>query len=127
MLYDKSSKVYELGINYILAIIKGKWKVNILCALGNKPFRYNALLDSLNRAFGNRITQKVLTNQLRELENDGLIMRTEIKSSYPKIVYYSLTPKGIKVAELVHQFSIFGEKLIEDSEDIEILYKFSDI
>lgn len=121
---SKDPKIYELGINYVLKMIKGKWKPNILCGLSIRSFRYNELLDGLNHSFNNRISQKVLTSQLKELEADGMITRNEIKASHPKIVSYSLTDKGRKVASVLKEFSKFGEELAKDNVDIEIQYKF---
>ncbi len=68
-----------------LGLIQGKWKVVILFRLIEKPRRFNELSRLLPK-----ITQRMLTNQLRELENDGLVYR-EIFPQVPPKVEYSLT------------------------------------
>ncbi|MGV3041919.1 winged helix-turn-helix transcriptional regulator [Staphylococcus rostri] len=127
MIKNKDSRVYELGINYLLNIIKGKWKPNIMCALNHHEYRYNELLEDLNAAFENKVTKKVLTSHLKELEQDGMLRRIEIKSTAPKIVKYELTEKGQKVADILQCFSKIGEELAEDKEEIEIIYTVEQI
>ena len=74
---------------YTLAVMGGKWKPLILCILHkNGQVRYN----ELRRKTG-RITYKTLSEQLKELEADGLILRTEYPEIPPR-VEYSLTEKG---------------------------------
>ncbi len=68
--------------------IGGKWKGIALYHLLNGTKRYN----ELKREVGN-VTQRMLTKQLRELENDGLIVRT-VFPVVPPHVEYSLSDKG---------------------------------
>ncbi|MEM9224060.1 MAG: helix-turn-helix domain-containing protein [Pseudomonadota bacterium] len=68
--------------------IGGKWKGVALYHLLGGPKRYNAL----KRDVGN-VTQRMLTKQLRELENDGLIVR-KVFPVVPPHVEYSLSEKG---------------------------------
>ena len=71
-----------------LEAIGGRWKVLILHELFNGTRRFGELHRSLHG-----ITQKMLTQQLREMERDGLIHR-EIYTQVPPKVEYSLTPLG---------------------------------
>ncbi len=68
-----------------LALIQGKWKVVIMFRLMDEPRRFNELSRLLPQ-----VTQRMLTNQLRELEKDGLIHR-EVYLQVPSKVEYSLT------------------------------------
>jgi len=80
-------------IEELIALIGGRWKPVILWwLLGSKePLRFKVLRQKMPR-----ISQKVLTQQLRELERDGLVKR-EMFAEMPVRVEYSLTPFGRKL------------------------------
>lgn len=71
-----------------ISMISDKWKVVIICRLKCGTMRFSQLRKSLTG-----ITQKVLTNQLRELEGDGIVFR-RVYAEVPPRVEYSLTPLG---------------------------------
>jgi DNA-binding HxlR family transcriptional regulator len=71
-----------------LDIIGGKWKSIILFRVMEETRRFNELRKLLPN-----ITQRTLTNQLRELENDGLLQR-EVYAEVPPKVEYSITEFG---------------------------------
>ena len=74
---------------YAISLIDGKWKMHILFWLWKKEvLRYS----ELKRALG-KVTHKMLSNQLKELEKDGLIIRKEYPQVPPKVEYY-LSEKG---------------------------------
>jgi DNA-binding HxlR family transcriptional regulator len=79
---------YQCIMELTLTLIGGKWKSLILWHLGNRTLRFSELNKVLPR-----ITQKMLTQQLRELEADGLIRRVVYPQIPPK-VEYSLTEQG---------------------------------
>ena len=85
-----------------LAIIGGKWKVLILWYLGDKTMRFN----ELRRTFP-RITQKMLTQQLRELEEYGLVNRF-IYTQIPPKVEYSLTDAGKSILPILENLGQWG-------------------
>jgi len=75
---------------YALSLVDGKWKMHILFWLWKKEvLRYS----ELKRALG-KVTHKMLSTQLKELEADGLIIRREYPQVPPK-VEYSLSERGI--------------------------------
>lgn len=84
-------------IEYTVALINGKWKLLILKELSQGPVRYGQLGERLPA-----ISSKVLTQQLREMEADGLIARTVFPEIPPR-VEYSLSEMGTGI------FTIFVE------------------
>jgi len=87
-----------------LDVIGGKWKPLILWHLGEKTLRFSELNRSITG-----ITQKMLTQQLRELENDGLITR-KIYPQIPPKVEYSMTAYGKTLEPVLQSMCNWGEK-----------------
>jgi|SRR5579859_212235 len=85
-----------------LDLIDGKWKAVILYHLLNETIRFNELRRRLSR-----ITQRMLTRQLRELEAAGLIHR-EIYPEIPPRVEYSLTMLGRSLEPVVRTLWTWG-------------------
>lgn len=120
MAYD--DKIYQLGINYTLAIIGGKWKSAIICQLGIQSQRP---LELQRHLVG--ISPKVLTKQLRQLEADGIVSRTTCGTVPPKVVY-GLTAAGRSLRETLVTLSIWGEQMATQSTTpITIIHDSSEI
>lgn len=79
-----------------LKIIGGRWKVLIIRELMSDVKRFGELQRALPG-----ITQKMLTQQLREMEEDGIIHR-EVYAQIPPKVEYSLTPLGISLKPILY-------------------------
>lgn len=79
---------YHCPMELTLELIGGKWKSLILWHLGENVLRFSELKKALPK-----ITQKMLTQQLRELEQDGLVRRF-VYTQVPPKVEYSLTDTG---------------------------------
>ena len=79
---------YQCSMEFTLSVIGGKWKCLIIWYLGVSALRFNELKRKLPK-----ITQRMLTLQLRELESDGLVSRKVFSQGMPK-VEYSLTDAG---------------------------------
>jgi DNA-binding HxlR family transcriptional regulator len=88
---------YAWPIDATLAVIGGKWKPLVIYELGEETLRFSQLLEKVKP----RITQRMLTKELRELESDGLVIR-KVYPQVPPKVEYSLTEK----AGPSYQFSI---------------------
>ena len=91
-------------------LISGKWKILILWYLSGGVLRFTDLKKKLPN-----VTQKMLTNQLRSLEEDGLVHR-EVFPVVPPKVEYSLTDMGQKMIPLLEQMYDYG---IEYEKNIE--------
>lgn len=91
------------SVEATLDLIGGKWKGVILHHLMEETMRFSAF----RRRMPN-VTQRMLTNQLRELENDGLITRT-IYPEVPPRVEYRLTERGQSLRPIIAALRAWGE------------------
>jgi DNA-binding HxlR family transcriptional regulator len=78
---DRIDELHE-EIRRAIAIFGGKWKLEILWLLAQRKHRFNELRRAIPR-----VTQHMLTLQLRELENDGLVRRTLYPEVPPRVEY----------------------------------------
>ena len=102
------AKVYtECPVEYTASILSNKWKCLILRDLLTGTKRFNELNKSI---IG--ISAKVLTENLRELENDGIVNRKTYAVVPPK-VEYSLSPKGEELKPIIDLMEEFGNKYKE--------------
>ncbi|TAF63618.1 MAG: transcriptional regulator [Cytophagales bacterium] len=101
-IFDFRGKSYNNPAELALDIIGGKYKMPILWRVKDKVWRYGELKKSIGR-----ITHKMLTEQLRELEQDGLISR-KVYPEVPPKVEYSITELGQKAIPIVEALRLFG-------------------
>lgn len=94
---------------YSMALIGGKWKLNILFWLSKKKvIRYNELKRLLEG-----ITHKMLSNKLKELESDNLIIRKEYPQVPPKVEYF-LSERGESLMPILNELCKWGMLHIND-------------
>lgn len=91
-------------VEYTASIISNKWKIIILRDLLTGTKRYNELTRSVVG-----ISAKVLTENLRDLENDGIVSR-KVYPVVPPKVEYSLTKKGMELKGILDSMKEFGLK-----------------
>lgn len=87
----------EYAVQFAITLIQGKWKIGILFRLQHGPAR----LSQLRRIFP-QASKKMLTQHLRELERDGLIVRTDLSDRLQHIEYSLSDPRGLAVSRLLH-------------------------
>lgn len=109
-------KVYYNPVEFALLFIGGTWKMPILWRLNQATMRYGELKKALPH-----ITHKMLSSQLRELEQHGLVARKVFAQVLPK-VEYSITAKGKRTIPLITAIRKYGlemmkEKGIDTSKD----------
>jgi DNA-binding HxlR family transcriptional regulator len=102
-----AEKVFACGLEAALDIIGGKWKPMVLWALSDQPLRFGQLRREIPG-----ISEKVLTQQLRELEADGIVHR-EVHDQVPPKVVYSLTPMGRSLDRALEPLCDWGEANLE--------------
>ena len=93
--YMPEKRQYVCPIEAAMDVIGGKWKPHILWKIRDAPLRFGAIQEKLPA-----ISQKMLTRQLRALEADRLVTRTEYPGMPPR-VEYALTARGQTVIPLL--------------------------
>lgn len=110
MLVKYKNNEYRCSIELTLHLIGGKWKALILWYLGKRNMRFGELKRELPQ-----ITQKMLTKQLRELEQDGIINRFVYNQVPPK-VEYSLSEVGKSLLPILITLSDWGASYADQAE-----------
>jgi DNA-binding HxlR family transcriptional regulator len=105
-IHDK--KLYYNPVEFAMARIGGTWKMPILWRLRDKVLRYGELKKDIPH-----ITHKMLTSQLRELEQHGFVNR-EVHPVVPPKVEYSLTERGKKAISIIETIRNYGISLMEE-------------
>jgi DNA-binding HxlR family transcriptional regulator len=95
------------AVEAALSLIDGKWKGVVLFHLLERTHRFS----EIRRRIPN-VTQRMLTNQLRELEADGLILRTVYPEVPPK-VEYSLTARGRSLEPVIAALKTWADAHVD--------------
>ncbi|NOU84652.1 transcriptional regulator [Paenibacillus sp. LMG 31460] len=116
-------KTYNTAVEVTLEVIGGKWKPVILFHLTFGTKRNGELMNLMPT-----VTQKVLTQQLRELEEDGVVTRISYNQVPPK-VEYELTEYGWSLKELLHIMCRWGDMHVERvyGDKVKILERVPDV
>lgn len=89
-----------------LEVIGGKWKIPIICSLYNDgPTRYNELRRKIKG-----VTNTMLASSLKELEADGIVLRTQY-NEMPLRVEYELTQRSGSLIPILGKLSAWGKEL----------------
>ena len=101
------NREYCCPVGAAISEIGGKWKPLVLWSLKDGKLRFNEIGKAIPD-----ITQRMLTKQLRELEEDGLVNR-KVYPEVPPKVEYSLTEKGESVVPILQALCNWGEEYCE--------------
>ena len=101
---------YSCPVTHAMNIIGGKWKPIIIFLLSRGKLRFGKLI-----MFMPSISRKVLTDQLREMEADGLIIREKFAETPPR-VEYSLTKNSQDLVPLLFSLSEWSKKIAPEIE-----------
>ncbi|HTH69191.1 MAG TPA: helix-turn-helix domain-containing protein [Rhodanobacter sp.] len=93
-----------------LALLRGAWAPNVVWYLSAEPRRFGELRHDIPR-----ISARVLSARLRELESRGLVTRRVLATSPPS-AEYALTPLGRELLPAIQALASVGRKLIEEWE-----------
>ncbi len=100
--FEFEGQRFHNPVELALHVIGGKWKMPILWRLEKRSWRYNELRRDLTG-----ISHKMLTQQLRELEQHGLITRT-VHPVVPPHVDYAITPLGRTTVPAIELLRTWG-------------------
>ena len=100
------------GLNATLRIISGKWKPLVLFFLRDGPKRYGELKRLIPG-----VSDKVLIQQLKDLEADHVLARTDYKEVPPR-VDYALTPLGRSLADAIVPLCTWGTEHMAEMQTI---------
>ena len=106
----KSGKKINCPVTASIELIGGKWKTIILYSLLSGTRRFGEIAVRIPD-----ISRKVLTEQLKELESDGLILREQYKEIPPR-VEYSLTDLGKSLSLVFRELEIWGTENLLSKE-----------
>ena len=100
---------YRCPVELTISLIGGKWKAILLWELSKETIRFNEITRRFPEA-----TRKMLSQQLREMEQDGLILRTKYAQIPPK-VEYSLTDLGKSFMPVIFSMNQWGMNYVSES------------
>ena len=105
-----STKLSRSGcpVEATLSLISDKWKILILRDLLTGTKRFGELKKSIGS-----ISQKVLTSNLRAMEDDGLVVR-EVFAEVPPRVEYTLTDRGESMRPVIDAMRVWGEEHMDE-------------
>jgi DNA-binding HxlR family transcriptional regulator len=104
----KKEELPECPVATTVSLIGSKWKLLIIRNLLQRPWRFNELKKNLDG-----ISQKVLTDSLRSMEEDGLIVRT-VYPEVPPRVEYSLSELGMSLKPILDDMIEWGTRYKEN-------------
>ena len=105
----KKEELPDCPVATTVQLIGNKWKLLILRNLLARPWRFNELRRSLDG-----ISQKVLTESLRSMESDGIIVRT-VYAEVPPRVEYSLSELGETLRPILDAMQAWGQEYKENN------------
>lgn len=106
----KKEELPDCPVATTVRLIGNKWKLLILRNLMSRPWRFNELRKDLDG-----ISQKVLTESLRSMESDGIIVRT-VYAEVPPRVEYSLSALGETLRPILDAMQVWGQEYKESAD-----------
>ncbi|HMP93601.1 MAG TPA: helix-turn-helix domain-containing protein [Phnomibacter sp.] len=111
-----NKQVFYNPVDYVLKKLGGTWKIPVLWRLQKTAKRYSTLQKDIPH-----LSQKMLTQTLKELEADGFITK-KVFAEVPPRTEYSLSAKGEEAMKIIHTLRQYGLQLMkEDGIDYEAL------
>src|ERR1700761_4463221 len=105
VLYSQCPGEEDQSVQLAIALIQGKWKIGILSSLQRGPVRLSQLCRMFPQA-----SKKVLSQQLREMERDGLIIRTDLSGRLRHVEYSISDSGGFAVLQLMNTLTEWSSR-----------------
>jgi DNA-binding HxlR family transcriptional regulator len=112
-MYKFKGKEYPCCASLTMGVIGGKWKTVILFHLIDHTLRYNELRKTMPT-----VTERTLSLQLKNLEEDGIVKRKVYTSKPPLKVEYSLSEFGKTLIPLIKSIADWGVFVVEEKGEI---------
>jgi DNA-binding HxlR family transcriptional regulator len=103
----KNQRFYN-PVDFVFKILGGTWKIPVLWRLRKKTWRYTELQKDIEH-----ISQKMLTQTLKELEAEGFVSK-KVFAEVPPRTEYSLTKRGEKALEVISYLRNYGLQLMKE-------------
>ena len=103
-----NNKLYYNPVEFAMDRIGGTWKMPILWRLKDRVMRYGELKKDMPR-----ITHKMLTSQLRDLEAEGFVTR-KVYPVVPPKVEYTITKRGLRAIKVIETIRDYGIELMKE-------------
>lgn len=103
-----NKEVFYNPVDFVLKKLGGTWKIPVLWRLRKKTWRYTELQKDIEH-----ISQKMLTQTLKELEADGFVVK-KVYAEVPPRTEYSLSSKGTKAVEVITYLRNYGLQLMKE-------------
>ncbi len=103
---NQKDTFYHCPVEAALVVIGGKWKALIIWQLKTETLRFTEIMERLPT-----VTPRMLTKQLRELEEDAVIFR-KVYAQVPPRVEYSLTSLGLSVVPVLEDLCTWGTQYL---------------
>jgi len=97
-------ELYVLALNDTINVFSGKWKFAILSSITFGKQRYTDIQNNIPK-----ITPRMLSKELKDLEMNGMIIRT-VHNTIPVIIEYKLTESGKSIKEVIEKMVDWGIK-----------------
>jgi DNA-binding HxlR family transcriptional regulator len=101
---DANNDLSQCPVTATMSMIGGKWKPIVIYAIGDKTRRFGEISARIPG-----LSRKVLTEQLKQLEEDGLVSRKQYNEIPPR-VEYTLTELGASLGEILNSMAEWGRK-----------------
>lgn len=96
--------ITECDLTYAVNMLAGRWKLQLLARLNQHTYRFHELSEAFPH-----ITERMLSLQLKALEQDGLVKRT-VYAEVPPRVEYTLTDRAVELMPVLDQLSVWGKQ-----------------
>jgi len=108
MVVKTDTKIYQCPFEFALDMVSGKWKSLVLYYLSEETLRYGEIRKKIDG-----ITQKMLTQTLRDLEKNGLVSR-KVYPVVPPKVEYTITESGAALIPIFQSLQAWGETVAKE-------------